>query len=40
MVDFRKSDGMIKISGKGDKSKTFNGFRGNILFFINIHFSD
>ena len=25
---------MIKISGKEDKSDTYNGFNGNILFFI------
>ena len=26
---------MIKISGKIDKSNTYNGLSGNILFFIN-----
>ena len=30
MVDFGKSDKMIKISGKVDKSNTYNGYRGNI----------
>ena len=35
MVDFVESDKMIKISGKVDKSNTYNGFSGNILFFIN-----
>ena len=35
MVDFGESDKMIKISGKVDKSNTFNGFSGNISFFIN-----
>ena len=34
MVDFGKSDKMIKISGKVDKSNAFNGFSGNISFFI------
>ena len=33
MVDFRKSDEMIKISGKVDKLNTDNGFN-NISFFI------
>ncbi len=27
---------MIKIIGKMDKSNTYNGFSGNISFFINI----
>ena len=35
MVDLGESDKMIKISGKIDKSNTYNGFRSNILFFIN-----
>ena len=26
---------MMKISGKVDKSNTYNGFSGNISFFIN-----
>ena len=34
MVDFGKSDKMVKICGKVDKSNTYNGFRSNILFFI------
>ena len=34
MVDFGKSDKMIKISGKVDKPNTYNGFRSNISFFI------
>ena len=34
MVDFGKSDKMIKISGKVDKSNTYNGFRNYISFFI------
>ena len=34
MVDFGESDKMIKISGKVDKSKTYNEFSSNILFFI------
>ena len=32
---FGKSNKRIKISGKVDKSNTYNGFNGNILFFIN-----
>ena len=35
MVDFGESDKMIKISGKVDKSNTYNGFNGNISFFVN-----
>ena len=35
MVDFGESDKMIKIRGKVDKSNTYNGFNGNISFFIN-----
>ena len=31
MVDFRKSDKMIKISGKVDKSNIYNGFTGNVI---------
>ena len=34
MVDFGKSDKMIKITEKVDQSNTFNGFVGGILFFI------
>ena len=34
MVDSGKSDEMIKISGKVDKSNIYNGFSSNILFFI------
>ena len=34
MVDFGESDKMIKISGKIDKSNTYNRFTGNISFFI------
>ena len=34
MVDFGESGKMIKISGKVDKSNTYNGFRCYILFFI------
>ena len=30
MVDFGESDKMISISGKVDKSNTFNRFSGNI----------
>ena len=33
MGDFSEPDKMIKISGKGDKSNTYNGLSGNILFF-------
>ena len=35
MVDFGKSDKMIKINGKGDKTNIYNGFSSNISFFIN-----
>ena len=35
MVDFGESDNMIRISGKVNKSNTYNEFRGNISFFIN-----
>ena len=35
MVDFGESDKMIKISGKVDNSNTYNGFNGNISYFIN-----
>ena len=31
MEDFGKSDKMIKINGKVNKSNTYSGFRGNIL---------
>ena len=34
MVDLSESDYMIKISGKMDKSDTYNSFSGNISFFI------
>ena len=34
MVDFGKSDKMIKISGKVDKPNTYNGFSRDISFFI------
>ena len=34
MVDFGESEKMIKISGKVDKSDTYNGFSGIISFFI------
>ena len=34
MVDFGESDKTIKISGKVDKSNTYNGFSSNISFFI------
>ena len=34
MVHFVESDTAIKISGKVDKSNTFNRFSRNILFFI------
>ena len=34
MVDFDKTDKMIKISGKVDKLNTYNGFSSNIPFFI------
>ena len=34
MVDFGKSDKIIKLSGKVDKLNTYNGFSGNISFFI------
>ena len=34
MVDFGESDKIIKMNGKGNKSNTYNGFIGNISFFI------
>ena len=34
MVDFVESDKEVKISGKVDKSSTYNRFSGNISFFI------
>ena len=34
MVDFGKSDKMIKISRKVNKSNTYNGFKSNTSFFI------
>ena len=36
MVDSGKSDKMIKISVKGDNSNAYNGFSGDISFFIYI----
>ena len=33
MIDFGESE-MIKISGREGKSNTYNGFSGNISFFI------
>ena len=33
-VDFSRYDNMIKISGKVDKSNTYNGFSCIISFFI------
>ena len=35
MVDFGKSDKMIKISGKADKSNSCDGYNCDISFFIN-----
>ena len=40
MVDLGESDKMIKISGKVDKSNTYNEFNHNILFFIQRTSSD
>ena len=40
MVDLGESNKMIKISGKVNKSNAYNGFNGNILFFINRTSSD
>ena len=34
MVDFSKSEKIIKTSGNVDKPNTDNGFSGNILFFL------
>ena len=34
MVNFVKSDKMIKISGEVDKPNTYNGFSSDISFFI------
>ena len=34
MVGFGESNKMIKISGKVDKSNTYNGFTGIISFFM------
>ena len=34
MVDFSESDKMIKISGKVDKSNTYDEFSSNVSFFI------
>ena len=33
-ADFGESVKMMKISGKADKSNTYNGFTGDISFFI------
>ena len=33
-VDFGESDKIVKISGKVDKSNTYNVFSSNISFFI------
>ena len=33
MIDFGESNKMIEISGKGDKSVSYYGFKSNILFF-------
>ena len=35
MVGFGESDKMIKISGKVNKSDSYNVFSGDISFFIN-----
>ena len=35
MVDFVNSNKMIKMNGKVYKSNTYNGFNGNMSFFIN-----
>ena len=35
MVYFGESDKRKRISGKMDKSNTYNGFSSNISFFIN-----
>ena len=40
IVDFSEYDKMIKISGKVDKSNTYNEFSDNISFFINRALSD
>ena len=37
MIDFGESDKMIKVSRKVEKSNTYNGFSGNISFFIHIY---
>ena len=34
MADFGESDKMIRIRKRVDKSNTYNGFSGNISFFI------
>ena len=34
MIDFGKSDKMIKLSGNVDKSNPYNGFSSYILLFI------
>ena len=34
MVDFGESKKMVKIIGNADKSNTYNGFSGNIFFFM------
>ena len=33
MVDFSESDKMIRITGKVNKSNTYNKFSGNIFFY-------
>ena len=40
MLDFGESDKMIKVSGKVDKSNTYNGFIGYISFFETDSFLD
>ena len=35
MIDFGKSDKIIRVSGKVDKSNIYNKFSGYISFFIN-----
>ena len=34
MVEFGKSDKIIKINGKADKANTYNGFGSDCSFFI------
>ena len=40
MVDFDESAWKIKIGGNVDISNTYNGFTGNISFFIRRNSSD